>query len=61
MKSKKQPLILKILKKATMFAGVFFVSTFTIYMTNAENKLIYRVVRPFLNKHYDKQVRDRRI
>ncbi len=32
-----------------------------MYMTNAENKLIYYVVRPFLNKHYDSQVRDKRI
>ena len=26
-----------------------------------ENKLIYYVLRPFLNKHYDSQVRDKRI
>ena len=32
-----------------------------VYMFNGENKLIYYVVRPFLNKHYDSQVRDRRI
>ena len=30
-------------------------------MGNFENKLIYYVVRPFLNKHYDSQVRARRI
>ena len=40
---------------------IAFVVTFAIYMTNAENKLIYYVVRPLLNKHYDAQVRDRRI
>jgi adenosylcobinamide-GDP ribazoletransferase len=40
---------------------VAFVLTFGIYMSNAENKLIYDVVRPFLTKHYDKQARDRRI
>ena len=38
-----------------------FVATFTIYMFNLENKLIYYVIRPFLNKHYDSQKRDRRI
>ena len=38
-----------------------FVVTFTIYMGNFENKLIYYVVRPLLNKHYDAQVRDKRI
>ena len=32
-----------------------------LYMVNGENKLIYYVVRPLLNKHYDSQVRDRRI
>ena len=30
-------------------------------MFNLENKLIYYVIRPFLNKHYDSQKRDRRI
>lgn len=40
---------------------VGFVATFTIYMFNLENKLIYYVLRPFLNKHYDSQVRDKRI
>ena len=51
----------KIIKNTLIGGDVFFVSTFTIYMTNAENKLIYYVVRPLLNKHYDKQARDRRI
>ena len=31
------------------------------YMFNLENKLIYYVLRPLLNKHYDSQVRDKRI
>lgn len=52
---------LKIGGKLGMFACLAFLGTFTIYMTNAENKLIYYVVRPLLNKHYDSQVRDRRI
>ena len=38
-----------------------FAATFTLYITNGENKLIYYVVRPLLNKHYDSQVRDRKI
>ena len=38
-----------------------FAATFTLYITNGENKLIYYVIRPFLNKHYDSQVRDRKI
>lgn len=54
-------LALKILGKIILVVFVGFVVTFTVYMTNAENKLIYYVVRPFLNKHYDAQVRDRRI
>lgn len=53
--------VMKFIGKLLLLGLVGFVSTFTIYMTNAENKLIYYVVRPFLNKHYDSQVRDRRI
>lgn len=52
---------LKIGGKLGLYAMLAFVGTFTIYMTNAENKLIYYVIRPLLNKHYDAQVRDRRI
>ena len=51
----------KLLGKLGLAALILFVVTFTVYMTNAENKLIYYVVRPFLNKHYDSQVRDKRI
>ncbi len=53
--------ILKLLLKLLLVLLIFFVATFTIYMGNFENKLIYYVVRPFLNKHYDAQVRDKRI
>lgn len=54
-------LLLKILGKTLLVGLIFFVATFTLYITNGENKLIYYVVRPFLNRHYDSQVRDRRI
>ena len=54
-------LLFKLVKTAVITLAVGFVLTFTIYMSNAENKLIYDVVRPVLTKHYDKQVRDRRI
>ena len=47
-------------KLALLLVGAF-VATFTVYMFNLENKLIYYVIRPFLNKHYDSQKRDRRI
>ncbi len=53
--------VLKVLGKLALIGLVTFLVTFTIYMTNAENKIIYYVVRPLLNKHYDTQVRDRRI
>lgn len=53
--------ILKLLGKLALIGLIGFAVTFVIYMTNAENKLIYYVVRPLLNKHYDSQVRDRRI
>ena len=53
--------LLKALGKLVLIALILFVATFTLYITNGENKLIYYVVRPFLNKHYDAQVRDKRI
>ena len=53
--------VLKVLGKLALIGLVTFLVTFTIYMTNAENKIIYYVVRPLLNKHYDAQVRDRMI
>lgn len=53
--------VAKIGAKVSMFALLAFVGTFGMYMFNLENKLIYYVVRPLLNKHYDSQVRDRRI
>ncbi len=53
--------ILKLIGKLALIAFVGFVATFALYMFNGENKLIYYVVRPLLNKHYDAQVRDRRI
>ncbi len=49
-----------LLKLALVLFGAFL-ATFTVYMFNLENKLIYYVIRPFLNKHYDSQKRDRRI
>ena len=54
-------LALKILGKVGLFGFIGFVSTFSLYMFNLENKLIYYVIRPLLNKHYDSQVRDKRI
>lgn len=53
--------LLKLLGKAVLIALIVFAATFALYMTNGENKLIYYVIRPFLNRHYDAQVRDRRI
>lgn len=54
-------ILFKILGNLILAAVIFFAATFTLYMVNGENKLIYYVVRPLLNKHYDSQVRDRRI
>ena len=51
----------KIMGKVGLVVFIGFVATFSIYMFNLENKLIYYVLRPFLNKHYDSQVRDKRI
>lgn len=54
-------ILLKILGKLLLVGFITFVATFALYMFNGENKLIYYVIRPLLNKHYDAQVRDRRI
>ena len=54
-------LIAKIIGKVGFFGCLFFVGTFSLYMFNGENKLIYYVIRPLLNKHYNAQVRDKRI
>ena len=54
-------ILFKILGKLILAAVILFAATFTLYRVNGENKLIYYVVRPLLNKHYDSQVRDRRI
>ena len=61
MKNTALKVILNILGKLIVIGFVTFVATFALYMFNGENKLIYYVVRPLLNKHYDSQVRDRRI
>ena len=53
--------ILKMLRKILLIGLIGFAATFTLYITNGENKLIYYVIRPFLNKHYDSQVRDRQV
>lgn len=53
--------LFKVLGKVTVIGLIAFVATFALYMFNGENKLIYYVIRPFLNKHYDSQVRDRKI
>ena len=54
-------LCFKIFKKLVLIVLIVFVATFTLYITNGENKLIYYVIRPWLNKHYDSQVRDRKV
>ncbi len=53
--------LFRLLGKLALIALLLFAATFTLYMTNGENKLIYYVIRPFLNRHYDAQTRDRRI
>ena len=54
-------MILKVLGKILLIGLIRFAATFTLYITNGENKLIYYVIRPFLNRHYDSQVRDRKV
>ena len=51
----------KLLKILVLTALGLFAGTFVIYMFNLENKLIYKVIYPFLQDHYNSQKRDRRI
>lgn len=51
----------KLLMKLALILLLAFLVTFGIYLFNVENKLIYRFVYPFLQKHYDSQTRDRRV
>ena len=51
----------KLLKSLLITAALLFAGTFTIYYLNLENKLIYKVICPLLQKHYNSQQRDRRI
>ena len=53
--------LLRLLVKVLKIGLIAFAATFIIYIFNLENKLIYYVVRPLLNKHYDSQVRDRKV
>ena len=52
---------LKLTGKLALVGVIFFFVTFAVYMFNLENKLIYNVVYPFLQKHYDAQSRNRKI
>ena len=52
---------LKLLWTIFKVSFVFIAVTFTVYIFNLENKLIYYVIRPLLNKHYNSQERDRKI
>ena len=51
----------KVLAKVGVIGFVGFAATCQLFLFILENKLIYYVVRPLLNKHYDAQVRDKRI
>ena len=55
------PVLIKVVKILAIAFAAFFVVTFSMYWFNLENKLIYYVVRPLLNRHYSSMKRDRRI
>lgn len=43
-----------------VLCGLFLLSI-AVYWFNLDNKMIFYLVRPLLNKHYDKQKRDVRL
>ncbi len=48
-------------KKLLVGLLITWIATVVIYWFNLENKLLYYVARPLLNRHYDTMPRDRRI
>jgi hypothetical protein len=48
----------KLLKRLLILGIGGFAATLLLYWFNLDNKLIYYVVRPMLNKCYDAQKRD---
>ena len=46
------------MKKFLLFTLSLFSASVLIYWRNLDNKLIFYVIRPMLNKHYDAQQRD---
>ena len=49
------------MKKATLLMLSVIPATMLVYWFNLDNKLIFYVVRPILNKIYDGQERDIRL
>lgn len=52
---------MKMKKKLLIGAAGVIPATMLIYWFNLDNKLLYYVVRPILNKVYNKQARDVRL
>lgn len=48
----------KILGKAALMGAGGFAALIAVYWWNLDNKLIFYVVRPLMNKLYDSQKRD---
>lgn len=51
----------KILGKAALVGASGFAVLLAVYWWNLDNKLIFYVVRPLMNKLYDSQKRDVRL
>jgi len=49
------------MKKLILGVIAFILGTMAIYWWNLDNKLIFYVIRPMLNKLYDSQKRDVRL
>ncbi len=48
----------KVLSKAVLYGAGGFAALIAVYWFNLDNKLIFYVVRPLMNKIYDSQKRD---
>ena len=53
--------VLKILSKVLLIGLGIYAALFAVFFFDLDGKALFYGVEPFLNKHYDSQVRDRRI
>lgn len=49
--------VFKIIKKIFMMLGSLYAALFAVFFFDLDGKLLYRVVEPFMTKHFDSMER----